>query len=422
MSVEITTLSNGLRVVSETMPQLETVSLGVWVGSGARHERADEHGISHFLEHMAFKGTTRRSAQDIAEEIENVGGELNAATSLEMTAYYARILRPDVGCALEILADILQDSRFDVEEVEREQEVILQEIASTRDSPDDQAYDLMQDAAFPNQSLGRSILGTEESVRAIGPDELRSYLARHYAARRMVISAAGAIDHGDLVRHTQALFGGLNPVGAVDTTVARYVGGARGLSKAYEQSHLITAFEGPRHGTDEFFVAQVLSGLFGGGMSSRLFQEVREKRGLCYAIYSFVWGLTDVGLFGIHAATGVEQRAELMDVVTAELRRLAAERPSDSEVRRSKAQIKAGMLMGLESSGARAEQMARQLIAADRIVPVEELTHRIEAVSAEDIRNLVEKILSSSVTMSEVGDDARPGDWSALIHGHKAAA
>ena len=306
MSTQLTRLANGLRVVSHHMPHLETVSLGVWVAAGARHEREDEHGISHLLEHMAFKGTERRSATDIAEEIEAVGGELNAATSLETTAYFARILKADVGIALDILADILQIPRYAQDELEREREVILQEIAATRDSPDEIAYELLQDAAFPNQAIGRPILGTTESVTSFAADDLRTFLKANYGASRMVVSAAGNVDHGEIVRHAEAQFAGLNRGVGGRFEPARYVGGTRTSAKPFEQSHLVMAFAGPSYRAQEFYTAQVFSGLFGGGMSSRLFQEVRERRGLCYAIYSSCWALADTGLFGIHAAHSVQ--------------------------------------------------------------------------------------------------------------------
>ena len=304
MSTQLSRLANGLRVVSHHMPHLETVSLGVWVATGARHEQEDEHGISHLLEHMAFKGTERRSATDIAEEIEAVGGELNAATSLETTAYFARILKGDIGIALDILADILQIPRYAQDELEREREVILQEIAATRDSPDEIAYELLQDASFPNQAIGRPILGTTQSVTSFGADDLRTFLKAQYGAGRMVVSAAGNVSHAELARHAEAQFAGLNGGVGGRFEPARYVGGTRTSAKPFEQSHLVMAFAGPSYRSQEFYTAQVFSGLFGGGMSSRLFQEVRERRGLCYAIYSSCWALADTGLFGIHAATG----------------------------------------------------------------------------------------------------------------------
>jgi predicted Zn-dependent peptidase len=378
MSTEFAQLPNGLRVVSHHMPHVETVSLGVWVAAGARHESFAEHGISHLLEHMAFKGTERRSASDIAEEIEAVGGELNAATSLETTAYFARVLKADIGIALDILADILQEPRYAQEELEREREVILQEIAATRDSPDEIAYEMLQEAAFPEQAIGRPILGTAQSVARFGAAELRAFLTTNYCASRMVLAAAGKVDHAVLMRHVEALFGGMNGGACGRFEPARYTGGTRTSAKPFEQSHL------------------VFSGLFGGGMSSRLFQEVRERRGLCYAIYSSCWALADSGLFGLHAATGANLMGELIDVVKAEFQRAAAENPRAGELARAKAQLKAGLLMGLESSSARAEQMARQLLLFDRLIDTPELVERIDSVSPDAVRALAARLVTGT--------------------------
>ncbi len=291
MSIRVTRLSNGLRVATHQMPHLGTVALGVWVASGARHESAREHGISHLLEHMAFKGTARRSAQDIAEEIEQVGGDLNAATSLDTTYYYARVLRDDVAIALDILADIIQNPRYSEDELERERDVILQEIAGTKDSPDDTVYDLAQDAAYTDQPLGRPILGTPASVTSFTTGDLRTFLKARYRAGSMVLSAAGNVDHDALVRHAEAFFKDLGAGQPTTAESAHYVGGARASEKPFEQAHVVMGFEGMAYKDPAFYAAQVFSGLFGGGMSSRLFQEVREKRGLCYSIYSSAWGL-----------------------------------------------------------------------------------------------------------------------------------
>ena len=407
MIPEISTLSNGLRVVTHPMPHLETTSLGVWVGVGARHETEAEHGISHLLEHMAFKGTRSRSAQKIAEEIEEVGGELNAATGLESTAYFARVLKGDESVALTLLADILQASDFAEDLLEQEREVILQEIAATRDSPDERVFDLVHDAAWPGQPVGRPILGTAESVKGISSRSLRAFLEQRYHAGNMVISAAGAVRHGSFVRHVEALFGGLSKGtnGAVES--ARYEGGTRWDSKVFEQSHLILALEGPSYREGNYFTAQVFSGLFGGGMSSRLFQEVRERRGLCYSIYSSAWGLNDTGMLGVHAATGAKSMTELIDVVGAEILRIAAETPSTQEVARSRAQLKAGLLMSLESSSARAEQMARQLMVHGRLLPTGELIAKVDAVDEESIRAFASKILRSKPSVAVVGAGAR---------------
>lgn len=402
----VSRLANGLRVVTHRMDHLETLSLGVWVATGARHEPASLHGISHFLEHMAFKGTTSRSAQRIAEEIEEVGGELNAATSLETTAYYARVLKGDDETALEILADILQDSLFAPDELERERDVILQEIAASQDSPDDLVYDLVQDAAYPEQPLGRPILGTPQSVQSITANDLRAYLSRHYAPNRLVISAAGAVDHDRICRRAEVLFGTHRVSDEQAQESAIFTGGVRASLKPFEQSHIVIGLEGPAYHADEYFAAQVLSGLLGGGMSSRLFQEVREKRGLCYAIYSSVWSLSDTGLLAVHAATGAEQLDELIDVISDQLVKLANDGPTAAEMGRAKAQLKAGLMMGLESSSARAEQMARHLIAHGRMIEKDELIAMVEDVSATQVKELMQRMIAKNTATAVVGAGA----------------
>lgn len=403
MTPEVSTLSNGLRVATQSMPHLETVSLGLWVAVGARHESEREHGISHFLEHMAFKGTQHRSARQIAEEIESVGGELNAATSLESTAYYARVLKGDEGIALGLIADILLNAAFGTAELEGERQVILQEIAATRDSPDDVAYDLLHDAAFPEQPAGRPILGTPDSVKSLTAGDLEGFLANHYLAENMVISAAGAVEHNAFVRHAEALFGGLSGGQIKGDGPITYVGGTRTSEKSFEQSHLLIGFSGPSYREDAFFTAQVFSGLFGGGMSSRLFQEVREKRGLCYSIYSTAWGLKDAGLLGIHAATGSDMMIELIDVVAIEMKRAADKVPTDSEILRSKAQLKAGLLMALESCSARGEQMARHLLSHGRILSNCELMQKVDDVTPELVREFAAHIAESVPSIAVVG-------------------
>jgi predicted Zn-dependent peptidase len=404
MTTNITRLANGLRVVSHDMPHLGTVSLGVWVACGARHEGDREQGISHLLEHMAFKGTSRRTAKQIAEEIEHVGGDLNAATSLDTTCYYSRVLKDDVAVALDVLADIVQNPLYSAEELEREREVILQEIAATRDSPDDMVYDLFQDAAFPDQPLGRPILGTPESVSAFKPDDLRGFLASRYRAGSMVISAAGNIRHETLVRLAEDMFGGL-PAGETPPAVgASYVGGPRVSTRSFEQAHVVLGYRGLSYRDPDFYTAQVFSGLFGGGMSSRLFQEVREARGLCYSIYSSAWGLGDTGLFSIHASTGPGDVRKLVDVLRVEMARAEAEAPDEREIQRAKAQLKAGLLMSLESAASRAEQMGRQLLAFDRLLTPDELIERVDAVTAEGIRETASRLLAGSkVSFALVG-------------------
>lgn len=403
MTEQISKLANGLTIVTHTMEHLKTTSLGVWVRVGSRHERESEHGISHFLEHMSFKGTSSRSAQSIAEEIEAVGGELNAATGLETTAYFARVLAGDEGVALMLIADILLNSEFAADELERERDVILQEIAATRDVPDDIAFELVNEAAYPRQALGRTILGTDAHVKAFTANDLRHFLARHYKPQNMVIAAAGAVRHEPLLRHAEALFGGLTRGESGLGEAARYEGGVRFDAKPFEQSHLVLAFEGPSYRERDYFAAQVFSGLLGGGMSSRLFQEAREKRGLCYSIYSSAWGLDDTGLFAVHAATGTETMASLIEVTGAELDDVASKGPTPAELLRAKAQLKAGLLMSLESSAARAEQMARQMLMHGRLVSSDELISKVDVVTDEDVCLLARRLRAATPSVAVVG-------------------
>ncbi len=411
LAPRITTLANGLSIVTQNMAHLETVSLGIWVSCGARHEAPEDNGISHFLEHMAFKGTAKRSAREIVEEIEQVGGDLNAATSLETTAYYARVLKGDVPLALDLLADILNNPSYEAEEIERERDVILQEIAATKDSPEELAYDLVQEMAYKDQAIGRPILGTAERVKGFRVADLRRFLADHYTPGRMVISAAGAVDHGAIVAQAQKLFGNLKSAGAEQFAPALYNGAIGCLDRSFEQSHMMMAFKAPSYMSPEFFAAQVFTGLFGGGMSSRLFQEVREKRGLCYSIYSSCWALRDAGVFSINAATGPEQIDELVRVVADQLSLAACKLPDEREVERAKAQMKAGLMMSLESSAVRAEQMARHLMAYGRVRSTSELIDEIDGVSARQVQKIAQGLLRDAPpSLAIVGPEARRMD------------
>jgi predicted Zn-dependent peptidase len=385
MSVEVTKLASGLTVVTDSMPHLETASLGVWIGSGSRDEEADEHGISHLLEHMAFKGTSRRSARQIAEEIEAVGGDINAATSVENTAYYARVLKADVPLALDVLSDILGDPTFDPGELTREQNVIVQEIGACEDTPDDLVFEYLQDIAFPAQPVGRSILGTPATVRSFDAGKLRSYLARNYRGPDMVVAAAGAVDHRIVVEESERRFGGFNGPAAPVPQAASFGGGTRIERRELEQVHVALALQGVAQRDTSLHSLHVFNSVLGGGMSSRLFQEVREQRGLCYAIYSFHMPYFDTGMFGLYAGTDAADVPELMQV-TVDAIASAADTLSQAEVARAKAQMKAGLLMALESSGARAEQLSRQMLAYGRPMPLDEIVAKIDAVTVDSAR------------------------------------
>jgi len=414
LTVRSTTLDNGITVITDTMPHLESAALGVWVQSGSRFESPNEHGISHLLEHMAFKGTTTRSAREIAEQVESVGGDLNAATSIEHTGYFARVLKDDVVLAADILADILQNSVFEPGELSREQHVILQEIGASHDAPDDHVFDLFQDAAYPGQPIGRTILGTEESVTGFDSGAVRAYLDRYYVGDRMVCSAAGNVDHDQLVDVAQDRFHAIRPTGAPEPEEARYVGGDSRESSGHEQVHVVMGFEGRAYNSDGFYAVQVLSSILGGGMSSRLFQEVREQRGLCYSVYAFHWAFSDSGVFGVAAATGENEIGDLMPVILGELEK-ASRDITEEEVARVRAQIRAGLLMSLESPSSRAGQLARQQILWGRTIPLQETVDRINRIDAQRVREVAEQILASGKpSVASIGPIGRMPDYDLL--------
>jgi predicted Zn-dependent peptidase len=393
--MDVTRLPSGLVVVTDSMPHLQSASLGVWVGCGSRDEQADENGISHLLEHMAFKGTARRTARQIAEEIEAVGGDLNAATSVETTAYYARVLRADVPLALDVLSDILTNPTFEPEELAREKNVIVQEIGATEDTPDDLIFEYLQGVTFPDQPVGRSILGTPDSVRSFDSRRLRGYLSRNYRAPNMVISAAGAVDHQAIVAEVEQRFAGFAGPKGPEPEPARFAGGSRIEQRDLEQVHVAFALEGLPQRDPSIYSLQVFTNILGGGMSSRLFQEVREIRGLCYSVYAFHAAYLDTGMLGVYAGTDASDLPELMRVVVDEIGN-AADSITEEELVRSKAQMKAGLLMALESSGARAEQLARQMMIYGRPIPLEEIVGKIEAVTVESARAAGRAMISRS--------------------------
>ncbi len=413
MTVELTTLANGFRIVSERMPGLASVALGVWVDAGTRHESAEENGIAHFLEHMAFKGTSRRTARRIAEEIEGVGGYLNAYTSYERTAYYARVLGEHVPLALDIIADILRDSVFAEADIEVERGVILQEIGQTRDTPDDIIFDWLQETAFPDQPLGRPVLGTPERVRAFGRADFRRFIATHYTPGRMILAAAGAVDHGALVKLAEGLFGDMAATDAPPAPPAEYRGGERREEKALEQAHVALALAAPSVRDDDYHGARILATLLGGGMSSRLFQSLREERGLCYTVHAQHAAWRDAGMMTVYAGTGEEEVGELLELTFDELARVA-EDAAEEEVARAREQVRAGLLMGLESASARADRLAAMLSVWGRVPPMEETLARIDAVGVAELRALMGRVLAAPPTLVLYGPVARAAPLAAM--------
>ncbi len=403
MSVKVTRLENGLRVLTDTVPHVETISLGAWVDIGTRHEPVEINGISHLLEHMAFKGTERRSAQAIAEEIENVGGHLNAYTSREHTAYYAKVLKQDAELAVDIIADILQNSTFEAEELKREQSVVVQEINQAEDTPDDIIFDHFQATAYPSQALGRPVLGTPDTVRGIDGATLKDFMRRTYTADTMVLTAAGNIDHDAFVDMVGRHFHALPSARVPAPEAAVYAGGDFRAARDLEQVHVVLGFNGVAYDHPHFYSASVLSTMLGGGMSSRLFQEIRERRGLVYSIFSFANSYVDGGVFSVYAGTGEDEVAELIPVMCDELTR-AGDGVTDEELARARTQLKAGLLMGMESTSNRCEQMARQQLIHGRVVSMEEMIEKIDAVDAAAVRDAASVVLSGMPTLAVLGN------------------
>jgi predicted Zn-dependent peptidase len=401
-AIQLTRLPSGLTVVTERMERVETVSLGAYVATGSRHEQEAENGVSHFLEHMAFKGTDRRSAVQIAEEIEAVGGHINAYTAREQTAYYVKVLKEDTALAADIIGDILTHSTFEPEELERERGVILQEIGQANDTPDDIIFDHFQEQAYPAQPLGRPVLGSEQAIRSMPRTMLTGYMRRHYAAPNVVVAAAGALTHQQVLDLVNVHFADLarDPVPAM--LPAQYGGGEFREARDLDQVHIVLGFPSVGYGDRDYSPTLLLSTLLGGGMSSRLFQEVREKRGLVYSIYSFSSPFLDGGLFGIYAGTGESEAEELMPVTLAELLKVQTE-VTETELARARAQVKASLLMSLESTGSRCEQLARQMQVFGRVVPIAETVAKINAVTTADVCRAAARLFRGAPTLATVG-------------------
>jgi predicted Zn-dependent peptidase len=413
-AIRVSTLPSGLTVVTEQMDRVETVSFGAYVATGTRNETAEENGVSHFLEHMAFKGTERRSAAEIAEEIEAVGGHINAYTAREQTAYYVKVLKDDTALAADIIGDILTHSAFDRDELERERGVILQEIGQANDTPDDIIFDHFQETAYPGQPMGRPVLGTEDIIRALPREALIGYMKRHYTIGNTVVAAAGNLDHEHVLDLVQRHFADLPAAAVPGPQPGRYAGGEFREARDLDQVHIVLGFPSVAYADPDFYPTMLLSTLLGGGMSSRLFQEVREKRGLVYSVYSFTAPAMDGGLFGIYAGTGESEAAELMPVTLEELRKVQ-HTVNEAELSRARAQVKAGLLMSLESTGSRCEQLARQMQVFGRIVPTAETVAKINAVTIPDVQAAAGRLFRAAPTLAALGPAGRVPPVSVII-------
>ena len=413
-AIRVTRLPSGLTVVTERMERVETVSFGAYVASGTRNESAAENGVSHFLEHMAFKGTERRSAAAIAEEIEAVGGHINAYTAREQTAFYVKVLKEDTALGADIIGDILTHSTFDPEELERERGVIVQEIGQARDTPDDIVFDHFQEIAYPSQPMGRPTLGTEEGIRGMPRTTLTEYMRRHYTTANTTIAAAGNLRHEQILDLVQSHFADLPTLAVAAPDPGVYRGGEFREARDLDQVHIVLGFPSVAYADPDFYPVMMLSTLLGGGMSSRLFQEVREKRGLVYSVYSFTAPAMDGGLFGIYAGTGESEAAELVPVTLDELHKVQRD-VNEAELARARAQVKAGLLMSLESTGSRCEQLARQIQVFGRVIPTAETVSRIAAVTVGDVQRAAAKLFRAAPTLAALGPAERVPALPAII-------
>jgi predicted Zn-dependent peptidase len=403
MTIQITELDNGIRVATDTMPDAESVVLGAWIGVGSRHEPWNANGVAHLVEHMMFKGTKTRSAYALSSAIENKGGEMNAHTSREATVYYARVLPEESENAIDIIGDMLRHSVFAPKELDRERLVVVQEIGREMDSPEDYAFDLMHKQALPDQKIGRSILGSAEVISKLPREALTSYVSRHYVGANTVLVAAGKISHEAFLKMARKRFGsaprGKKP--AEDKTRVSF--GAKLLPKEIEQVHLIFGFKGPGYRAKaSYYPAQILSLILGGSSSSRLFQKVREKRGLVYTIHSAHAGFSDAGLFQIYAGTDPKRLRELIPVICDELNDIRKS-VTRGELARAKAQVRADLLMGRESVMRRAEVIGSQILVYGKSIPAEVILKKLLAVTQEDVQKEAQIIFSQKPVLTALG-------------------
>ena len=404
MKHQTTILKNGLKIITSIRPEIETVSLGIWVNTGSAYETNDINGVSHFVEHMVFKGTQKRNALQISEDIENVGGQTNAYTSREFTAFYAKMLKSDIELAIDVIADFVAAPTFDENEMKKEKEVVIQEIKQSIDTPDDAIFDLFEADAFKNLPIGRTILGPEETVRSFTPSVLRSYMKTHYSANNMVVTAVGNLDHDVFVKMVEERLGSYQEKSSFQIESQNYTGGFTAENRPIEQTHMLLGFKGFEYKNPMYYPASVFSAIFGGGMSSRLFQEIREKRGLVYTVYSFTNSHTLGGLFGIYAGTTADELNELIPVVSDEIKKVVNDKVKEEELRRAKMQLKASMLMALESSSSTAEVMARQQLIHGHIIETDEIIKRIDAVTVDDIQKVAQTIFTTTPTYTLLGN------------------
>ena len=408
--VRRTTLPNGLRVVTESVPGVRSVSFGAWIGVGSRDETPRQTGAAHFLEHLLFKGTQTRSAWEITAPIEAVGGEMNAFTAKEYTCYYARVLDDDTELAVDTECDVVLNGRLDAGDIEGEREVILEEIAMNDDDPGDTVHDLYMRTHYGDGPLGRPILGTQDSLEALTPQGIRSFYRRHYVAPRMVVAAAGAVDHDEVVERVRTAFRGADVPGepvirpATRRAPAAPGRGTRAVThRPSEQAHLVLGLGGIRRTDDRRYALGVLNAALGGGMSSRLFQSVREERGLAYSVYSFVSSFADTGYTGVYVGCLPDKLRDVLEVTHEVIADVARNGLSDEELHRGRGQLRGSVVLGQEDAGSRMSRIAKGELLYDEIPSIDDIVARIDAVTSDDISELAGELLTEPPTYAAIG-------------------
>ena len=405
MKVECKVLDSGLTVITDQM-EVESTSIGVWIDAGSAKEELNECGIAHMLEHMAFKGTTNRNAEEIAREIEDVGGDINAYTSKEVTAYYLKVLHENSDLGIDILSDIIKNSTLPEDEIERERGVIISEIGQSFDSPDDRVFENFTETAFHNQSLGRPILGTKKTVNNFQRSDLQSFFSSHYGLKNMVVVASGNIEPDWFMSVVEDKFSEIKHKVKSSNIEAKWKGGFIGEDRDLEQTQLVFGIEGFNNIDLDRYSLRALAIILGGGMSSRLFQELREKRGLCYSIFSFTQMQSSSGVLGFYAGTSPNDGNELLDASLNEWKKLKGSITKE-EVSRAKAQMRSGFIMGQESTGSRAEYLAKTMLNFGKLVSTDQILKEIANISIKSVEEVIERIFSSTQpVLSIIGPDA----------------